>query len=287
MKPEYLWRPSQILRRLAFRPSNEIETLSLPWHCTIKACPAEALGRSIATLGIYDLPLTEGIMRLADAGDTALDLGANIGYMTLVLALSAGPAGRVISFEPNAALHPTLRTNVHIWSSLPIAPIQIETTALSDRNGESVLGFPDDYLGNQGVASLELKKDGIPVRVCRLDSLEIDSAGIMKVDVEGHEAAVFSGAEKLLNRKLIRDILFEEHETYPALSHEILLKHGYHIFCVTRSTWRPLLLPPEARPRQTYLPANYLATIDPARARARFAARGWRALSNWPAAATA
>lgn len=257
--------------------------LSLPWHCTISARSAEIIGRCIATHGLYDLPLTEAIMRLTDAGDTALDLGANIGYMTLVLARSAGPEGRVLCFEPNPALLPILRTNVNNWNSLQVAPIQIETFAISDRNGGGVLGFPDDYVRNQGLASLELKKDGVPVHVRRLDSMEINRAGIMKLDVEGHEAAVLMGAEKLLARKQIRDILFEEHGSYPARSHQILLEHRYHIFRVTGSIWRPLLLPPEALPRRTFLPPTYpptyLATADPSRAHTRFASWGWGALS--------
>jgi FkbM family methyltransferase len=282
LKPEYLWRPSQILRRLSFRPCDELSLLTLPWHCSIKACSSEVIGRSIATQGVYDLPLTEAIVRLTDVGDTALDLGANIGYATLVLARSAGAKGRVFCFEPNPALLPTLRWNVTHWNSLRVAQIQIQTVALSDRDGDGVLGIPKDYSGNQGIASLELKENGVSVSVRRLDSLDIGSAAIMKVDVEGHEAAVFAGAEKLLARKLIRDILFEEHESYPAPSHKLLLEHGYSIFRLTRSTWRPLLLPPEARPRQAYLPSNYLATADPSRACARFAAWGWRALSAKP-----
>jgi hypothetical protein len=142
LKPEYLWRPSQVLRRLSFRPSNKVMSLRLPWHCTISACSAEVIGRSIATQGVYDLPLTEAIMRLTDVGDTTLDLGANIGYVTLVLARSAGQEGHVICFEPNPALLPILRTNINNWNSLKVAPIQIETVALSDRNGDGVLGFP-------------------------------------------------------------------------------------------------------------------------------------------------
>ena len=279
-KPEYFWRPSQVLRRFSYRPSNEIAPLTLPWHCTISACSAEVIGRSIATQGVYDLPLTEAIMRLTDAGDTALDLGANIGYTALVFALSAGPRGRVICFEPNSALLPTLIANVARWKSLRAADIAVEKFAISDHDGDDILGFPDDYARNHGVASLGLTRDAIPVIVHRLDSLKLERAEIMKVDVEGHEAAVFAGAEKLLARKQFRDVLFEEHEKYPARSHEILLEHGYHIFRVTRSTWRPLLLAPEASARQAYLPPNYLATADPARAQARFAAWGWRALSD-------
>ena len=281
LKPEYLWRPRQILRRLSFKPCQNA-TLPLPWNCTIDACSAETIGHSIATQGVYDLSVTETIVRLTDSGETSLDIGANIGYMSLVLAMSAGPAGRVLSFEPNPDVLPRLRINVDRWKSLGIAPIEVRTIALSDRDGQGHLGFPSGYTENSGLASLETS-GGVPVSLSRLDSLGISRAGLMKVDVEGHEMAVFSGGHDLLAGGLIRDILFEEHRPYPAGSHEILLKHGYRIFRLTRSTWRPLLLPPEAPPRQSYLPSNFLATIDPARAQLRFAPRGWYALWSGPA----
>ena len=280
LKPEYLWRPRQILQRLSFKPSNEIASLPLPWKCTISACSAEVIGRSIATQGVYDLPVTEAIMRLTDAGETALDVGANIGYMTLVLALSAGPRGRVLSFEPNADIVPILRVNVTNWKLLEIAPIEIKTVALSDRDGEGTLGFSTDYGQNWGVASLEAPSGVVPVMLRRLDSIQSGNVGVMKVDVEGHEAAVLAGAQDLLARNLVRDILFEEHDRYPARSHKMLIEHGYRIFRLTRSIWRPLLLPADAAPRQAYLPSNFLATADPARAENRFRAPGWYALSG-------
>lgn len=279
-KPEYLWRPSQILRRLSFQPTDKVIPLSLPWNCTISACSAEVIGRSIATQGIYDLPVTEAIMRLADPGDTALDVGANIGYMSLVLARSVGPRGRVLSFEPSPAVLTVLRMNVDNWKSLDIAPIEIQTVALSDQDGEGRLGFPTGGDPNWGLASLELKEDSIPVKLSRLDSLDCHGAGIMKVDVEGHEASVFAGAGSLLANKLIRDILFEEHQPYPAPSHKILLEHGYRIYRVTRSAWRPILCPADEPNRQAYLPSNFLATANPSRAESRFRAAGWYALSN-------
>jgi FkbM family methyltransferase len=279
LRPEYLWRPSQILRRLSFTPSRNVTDLPLPWQCSIRACSAEDIGRAIATQGVYDLPLTEGLTRLADRGETALDLGANIGYASLVLARAVGPDGRVICFEPNPAILPTLRANVSKWSSLPAARIRIEEIAVSDANGEGVLGFPEEYEQNQGLGTLELRTAGVPVSIRRLDSLDIASVGVMKVDVEGHEASVFKGAQDLLAEKRIRDILFEEHVAYPAPSHQILLAHGYHVFRLTRSTLRPLLLPPEAPSRQSFLPPNFLATLNPERAAARFAPWGWFALS--------
>jgi FkbM family methyltransferase len=233
---------------------------------------------------VYDLAVTETIMRLTDVAETALDIGANIGYMSLVLAMSTGPRGSVLSFEPNPDVLPRLRTNVNHWRSLQIAPIEVNAIALSDRDGQGHLGFPSGYDQNTGLASLEAN-GSVPVSVCRLDSLGIGRIGVMKVDVEGHETAVFAGAQNLLAKGLIRDILFEEHQPYPAGSHEVLLGHGYEIFRVTRSTWRPLLLPPESMPRQAYLPSNFLGTRDPARARSRLQPRGWYALRSGNTAA--
>lgn len=266
------------MRRLSFTPSADVTELALPWRCTINACSAEAIGRSIATQGVYDLPLTEALTRLADPGETALDLGANIGYASLVLALAVGPQGRVICFEPNPALLPLLGTNVAHWRSLPAAPIQIEAIAISETDGDGVLNFPEDYSQNHGLATLEPGTQGIPVGIRSLDSYGLESVGVMKVDVEGHEASVFNGSRRLLAEKRIRDIVFEEHEPYPAKSHQILLGHGYQIFRLTRSTLRPLLAPPEAESRNFVQP-NFLATVNPLRASTRFAAWGWSALS--------
>jgi len=190
----------------------------------------------------------------------------------------------VRTFEPNPYIIPTLRANLNEWSSLRIAPIDVETIAISDRDGAATLGFPSDYAQNEGLASLESIEDGIPVNVSRLDSLDLDGVRIMKIDVEGHESAVIAGATRLLRSAGIRDILFEEHEKYPARSHQTLVDHKYSIFRISGSMFGPLLLPPQAKVRSPFLPPvyppNYLATLDPSRARQRFRPRGWQALSS-------
>lgn len=286
LRPEFLLRPGQLLRARTFKPCNTIQHLPLPWDCTISARSAEVVGKLIATLGLYDLPLTEAIMRLADAGDSALDIGANVGYTSLVLALSVGPKGHVCAFEPNPYILPTLHANLNEWGSLRIAPVTVNTNAISDRDGEATLGFPSEYVRNEGLASLESTKGGVAVTVKKLDSLDINRVGIMKIDVEGHESAVISGATQLLKSGEVRDIFFEEHEEYPARSHQCLLHHKYSIFRVSGSMFGPLLLPPQAKARSPFLPPvyppNYLATLDAARAQQRFRARGWQALSSRP-----
>ena len=283
LKPEYILRPVQIFRRLSFQASRDLVNLKLPWNCRIWARSSEVIGRSIATQGVYDLPLTEAIARLADPGDVAIDVGANIGYMSLVLARAVGPTGHLRCFEPNPSVFRTLQANTRSWTTLHrIASIEVEAMALSDRTGQAILGFPEEYATNEGVACLETDSKGVSVRVFRLDDLETNRVGIMKVDVEGHEASVFAGAETLLSRQLVRDILFEERLDYPARSHEILIRHGYRIFRLARTAWRPILSSPEDPVRVATLLPNYLATLDSARAQSRFASLGWKSLSNRP-----
>ena len=257
-------RPSQIIRRLRYRPTDSLTHMRLPWNCGIYARSSDTIGQSIATLGIYDLIVTEAILRLASPGDSAIDVGANIGYTSLLFSLALGNRGRVLAFEPASTVLPILRKNVDAWRELNVAPIKVEDVALSDRDGTQSLYLPDNYEQRSGDASLEAGSRSEQVQVRRLDSLTgLGRVDIMKIDVEGHEAAVFTGGEKLLSSGALRNILFEEHLAYPAPSHLALLRHGYSIFRLTRSTFRPLLAAPETDPYPHYLPSNFLATLDP------------------------
>src|SRR5581483_11104240 len=107
---------------------------------------------------------------------------------------------RVISFEPNPYVLPTLAGNLEHWKRIEMAPVQIESVALSDHNGTGSLGFPADYKDNLGVATLELDNGTVPVPLKRLDSFQFSTIGVVKLDDEGHEAKVLSGAEALLNK---------------------------------------------------------------------------------------
>jgi hypothetical protein len=89
LKPEYFYQPRLALRRLLpFRHSSTAEFVDkkLPWGLHIRIHPLEEHGQIILTLGVIDLAVTETLFRLANPGEIAVDVGANIGYMTAVLA---------------------------------------------------------------------------------------------------------------------------------------------------------------------------------------------------------
>jgi hypothetical protein len=104
-KPEYIFQPFRIIKRLRFRPIGRVSAL-LANGTPIVVNTNEDIGRLIATLGIYDLVVSEAITRLLDPGDVAVDAGANIGYMSAIMAEQVGPDGRVMSFEPNPIYAP-------------------------------------------------------------------------------------------------------------------------------------------------------------------------------------
>ena len=109
-RPEYAFRPRQVLTRLqrACTPVPDTAVVTLPWGDVVRVCPRETIGAEIWYCGVFDLPVAEALWRLLDAGETALDIGANLGQMTSVLRGKAGPAGCVLAFEPHPKLFAAL-----------------------------------------------------------------------------------------------------------------------------------------------------------------------------------
>jgi hypothetical protein len=123
-KPEFWFNPSQIWRRVTFALSGNSSdmTVTLPWGANLKVNSAESIGRSCCTQGIYDLPVTESLFRLISPGDLCVDVGANIGHMTMAMSYCAGSAGAVIAFEPYEPIHARLVENVRTLQNVGDAP---------------------------------------------------------------------------------------------------------------------------------------------------------------------
>jgi FkbM family methyltransferase len=263
-KPHFVFRPRQLVRRLA--PLRD--DVELPWGTTINVNPKEMVGSGIARTGIWELPVSETVVRLLRRGDTAVDVGANVGYFTQLMARCVGPDGKVLALEPHPVIAKRLRRNT-------LDPAEIVEAAASSRPGSARLAMPDGFDANQGTARLGGR--GIEVRTVRLDDL-VDAAAVVKLDCEGHELEALEGAERLLARGAVRNILFEEHATPPTPVTERLAGHGYTIFRLDESLLGPVL--DGGRRHETRWDApNYIASIEPETVRRRLRARGWRVLS--------
>lgn len=278
-KPQYVFRPRQLWKAcVERRDANEWADVRLPWGPILRVRKDDDIGRAIERLGIHELNVSEALWRLCDAGDLAVDAGANIGQMTSLLAHRCGATGRVISFEPHPQLYRELVHNVSRWS--PVAAIELHEVALSQACCAAHIAEPPGFARNRGTAKLRAAEDG-SVRVQPLDNVlgPDAAAGVLKVDVEGHEHDVLKGSQSLLGRHAIRDIVFEDFDLQPSICTQLLAAHGYRVWKLGRTLFGPLLLDVTERTRTLSWEApNFLATCDPDRAAKRLAPRGWQVL---------
>lgn len=289
-KPYYLFRPSQLARRIAgrLRPRREpaqFVDVRLPWGSSIRVRPDETVGASIHKIGLLDLCVSEAIWRLLDAGETAVDVGANIGHMTSAMAIRVGPAGSVAAFEPHPEVFGELNANVARWrEDRRAGRIELHEIALSDREGAGRLNAGEAFTANRGSAALLSEGDdgfasAHEVPLARLDGIFTEDIAVMKLDVEGHELEVLRGAEGLLRAGRVRDILFEEWEPLPTPVGELLGAAGYSLFSLDQTLLGPSLgLATERSALRARQAPSYLATRDPQRAVARFGRKGWAVL---------
>jgi FkbM family methyltransferase len=258
--------------------------VTLPWKLTLATDPGVAIGRAIVRMGIYDLPVSETIWRLLEAGELAVDVGANIGYMTSIMAARVGTCGSVIAFEPHPDLFLILESNIFRWHSFDLERVKSYRIALSNRIGVGALKVPDDFELNRGLASLNESGagDDIRVEVGRLENYIGDrqDVALLKVDVEGHELQVLQGCDNLLKERRVRDIVFEEFRSYPTPVTTLLEQFGYSAYQIGMTFWGPVLASAGAPVpgKRSWVARSMLATRDPERARRRLAPRGWQIL---------
>jgi FkbM family methyltransferase len=291
VKPEYLFRPQQIARRLWIEASGKkstTTTVRLPWGYPLAVNPGEQLGWAVYSRAIFETSLTEALWRLVSPGDTVVDGGANIGYATSILAARVGPIGKVHSFEPNPRAFGELAKNVEAWKKRGQRDsFVLHEEALGARPGTATLHVPDSFEWNGGRASIESESapiaeagSRIEVKVVSLDQVfpKAENLSVVKLDLEGFELEALKGMESILRERRVGHIVFEEMDDYPAPTHEFLQKVGYSVFGLDYRL-RGIKCCPNQQPRTHPVhgpPPNYVATYQPKKT-VRLLERGlWR-----------
>jgi FkbM family methyltransferase len=156
-------------------------------------------------------PATTALFRqVVHPGDVVVDLGANLGYFTLLAARLVGPRGRVFSFEPEPTNFSYLARNISVNGYDHVTAYQ---KAVADGYGSTKLFICTYDSGHHTIRQF----DGIAAyahgRPARTEWIDIDTVplddflgeegprvGVVKMDIEGAEALALAGMRRLLSR---------------------------------------------------------------------------------------
>ena len=194
-------------------PSRTIEVPGLPaFDMTVHRRFDRYVSYSIHELGQWEPFETSVVGRLLSPGDTFVDVGANIGWYTLVAAFLVGESGRVFAFEPDAENFAILRHNVgRNLRGAARRAVTLERRAASDRVGAGRIFLSSDNMGDHRIYPSPGVVASEKIREVRLDRYFDRFPGrlsLVKVDTQGAEPKVYQGARERFLRD--RPILISE-----------------------------------------------------------------------------
>ena len=232
-----------LLKGLRFDESRLL--VELPNGYRILVFPNEYVGRSIYYFGDIDPKVTLSLARLLHPGDTLIDIGANVGVVTLLSLPLVGPLGRVVAVEPQPPCCETLRQTLALNN---LRNVEVHPVALSREDGRMGMHLGDPE--NLGTAQLGPGSAGVPgvteVEVRRgtsfLESLQLTGDYVVKIDVEGHEGDVMLGCEAYWERHPPKGIVFEStnHLTiktdfFASAAYAVLMNLGFRLFQIHKT----------------------------------------------------
>ena len=128
-------------------------------------------------------------------GMTIVDVGANIGYHTLLFSKLIGDAGRVYAFEPEPQNFSLLQQNLARNARTNVIALK---RALSDKTGQSFLYLSTENHGDHQTYSSEDNRQKVPITMTRLDDCVEGPVDLIKMDVQGFEAHALNGMEAVI-----------------------------------------------------------------------------------------
>lgn len=184
-------------------------------------------------LGRYEMPVFRLINWYLKPGMVFVDVGANLGDYTLIASRLVGDGGKVVSFEPDPSNYAWLTKSI---ARNAFVNIEARQEALSDQDGEATL-FLGDVSGWHTLKAVQRPsaRGEVTVKTRKLDNVLFDRIDLMKIDVEGAEFDVISGARESLARHrpvLIIDLHPTKGADIPGLL-QLLIELQYRIYGLT------------------------------------------------------
>jgi FkbM family methyltransferase len=186
------------------------------------------------------------VARLLEDDDVFWDIGANVGYFTLVAATALAGRGQIIAFEPGKNAYARLTENIALN---PYQNIKTYPLAVSDREGEAVLHVSGD-IADSSASLFVTGGDQAGDEVCRTVALDqfLTAAGLrpptlIKLDAEGAELAVLQGAQGLIAQATPMFLMEMEEKNLQAAGaskaaiQQFLTGYGYRAAHLNKGRW--------------------------------------------------
>lgn len=184
------------------------------------------ISAELGRVGYWEYPESMLLLALAREGMTCLDVGANVGYYSVLLAHAVGRSGRVVAFEPEPDNFRVLLANLLLRRALApgLSSFRAYRCAVADAVGEADLNVFGDNLGFHSLvhaAGARLRTTVQATTIDRLRGLDGGGAallgeriGLIKADIQGGELRLLRGATRVLRAD--RPLLCLELEPYIA-----------------------------------------------------------------------
>ena len=206
------------------------------------SCPVDRHDISVSVpgaAGAYEPHIVACFNKICLPGAVVFDIGANVGFHTLVLSSLAGHAGRVYAFEPNSE---NCRLILLAAEHNHVSNISLFPVALSDKKGWA---YFSSHIGSNGgfvdERFVTLQGNGTVVPTFTLDELSLPNVDVIKADIEGAEYKALKGGESLISRcrpAIVCEFSMEMTERVsgvaPAAFLDWVERLGYRIFILDR-----------------------------------------------------
>ncbi len=190
---------------------RELETIATgaPLACSVygaafglRAMRGDELTRRVAQNGIYERHLSAFFRQRLKPGDVFFDVGANVGYHSMLAARTVGPGGRVVAFEPHPAMRRLLTLNA---VENQLANVTIDARALGLSSGSARIEV-DLYDSGASAVALDgaAAAGSVGIEVVTIDQACMDhgvAPAYVKIDAEGLEADILMGGRRLFSER--------------------------------------------------------------------------------------
>ena len=203
----------------------------------------------LSTRGYYEPFITKIVKKTVKEGEVVLDIGAHIGYYTLLFARLVGKKGKVYAFEPDPKNFALLKRNVEANGYNNVV---LEQKAVSDKGGKVML-----HLGERSAHHSILKNKysgdrSVEVESVRLDDYIKSRVDFIKIDVEGAEYFAFKGMQSVLRKNkglmMITEMVplfLKNLHIRPESFVGLLRQHGLHLYLINEEKKQLLPFEPE------------------------------------------